>query len=62
MTFSNETYYCNAASRIRAGTNLTLSPTAKVIFSAPVIQLLPGTTIEPGAYFHLGRNLTGTFP
>jgi hypothetical protein len=54
-------FYCNAATRIRAGTNLTVASGAHVIYSSPLVNLLPGTTIEKGATFRAGQGLANPF-
>jgi hypothetical protein len=60
QTYTDD-YYCDAATRIRAGTNLVVGSTARVIYSAPLVNLLVGTTIEQGAYFHAGQDLADPF-
>jgi hypothetical protein len=54
-------YYCNAATRIRAGTNLTIPAGIHVVYSSPLVNLLPGTTIAKGATFRAGQGLANPF-
>jgi len=54
-------YYCNAAQRIRAGTNVVVAPGGKLVYSSPIVHLLPGTGVMRGGYFHAGRALPNPF-
>lgn len=56
VTFlSGQTYNCVATTSITAGTGVTVQSGATVNFTAPIINLQPGFTVQSGAVFNAGQ-------